>query len=445
MNRLNFTKQKKIYSVVEITNKINLILSEQIGYVYVRGEVSNLKISDAGHSYFTLKDEKSQISCVLFRGQNIRINFRDGSRIIVGGSITIYPPRGLYQIVVNEIVIDGLGDLYLRFEALKKKLYEEGLFSEEIKKEIPEFPFSIGVVTSPYGAAIRDFLRTVYNKNPFLKVTIYPARVQGEGSALDIISGIKHFNMKNEVDLIVLIRGGGSFEDLFCFNDEGLAYAIRDSKIPVVTGIGHEIDFTIADYVADYRAATPTAAAEYVVKGADDIGKIILEFRDRLDRAVNERMLDSERVIRRFFGRFYKDKDRFDEKMEYVESCHKRLDKALRDLLTVYYNRVINCTASLERYSPIDKIRRKFDSIRLIDLRMRGAILNYFDKTENRINSSITKLDLLNPENILRKGYSVVYKDNRLISDADSLMQEDIIRIRFYKGNVKAQVKEKGE
>ncbi|MGB9601104.1 MAG: exodeoxyribonuclease VII large subunit, partial [Myxococcota bacterium] len=192
MGRFVFNSNHRVYSVNELTEKIGAVLDSEIGYVLVRGEVSNLRVSDAGHAYFTLKDERSQISAVLFRGQNIKINFKDGSRIVVGGAISVYAPRGVYQIIVDMVVMDGLGDLYLRFEELKKRLFEKGLFLEELKREIPEYVFHIGVITSPYGAAVRDFLRTVYNKNPFIKVVVYGARVQGEGSSEDIISGINY-------------------------------------------------------------------------------------------------------------------------------------------------------------------------------------------------------------------------------------------------------------
>lgn len=443
MERFLFKSDQKVYSVNELTDNIRAILDKEIGYIFVRGEVSNLKISDAGHTYFTLKDEKSQISAVLFRGQNIKINFKDGSQIVVGGTINVYPPRGIYQIIVDTVVIDGLGELYLRFEELKKRLYQKGLFSEEIKRKIPEYAFHIGVITSPYGAAIRDFLRTAYNNNPFIRVTIFASRVQGEGASHDVIAGIKYFNKNSDVDVIAIIRGGGSFEDLFCFNDENLAYTIRESNIPIVTGIGHEIDFTIADYVADYRAATPTAAAEYIVRDIKETYKLILEYRDTLTNMVQENILEKERIIRRFLKVFYRDKEEFDNRLKDIEILTNRLNIAIRDQLTNYLNTVSDKRMSLERYSPYNLINSNIERIKRFNLRLNGAILNFLNMKGEFLENTITRLDLLNPENILKKGYSVVYKNDRAIRNADEIFIGDSVRIRFYSGEAGAEIKYK--
>lgn len=440
---LNSLFSKKIFTVYELTSYISTLLDEYVGYVFIRGEVSNLKISDAGHAYFTIKDSKSQISAVLFKGQNIKISFRDGSKVVVGGVITVYPPRGIYQIVVNEVILDGQGELYLHFEELKKRLFEKGLFSEEVKKPLPDFPFHIGVITSPYGAAIRDFLKIAFTKNPFIKVSIYPTKVQGEGASEMVISGVRYFNQVGNVDVIVIIRGGGSFEDLFCFNDEGLAYAIRESNIPVVTGIGHEIDFTIADYVADRRAATPTAAAELVVKGFADILDMLRDYKDRLDESIKGCVLNRERVIKRFLQVFYRDKDRFDKREELINRFVGRIESAMRGLLSNRYDRINRCAALLERNSPIGNIRRYLERVGALNLRMKGAILNSIDFRDNRLKNNIIRLELLNPENILKKGYSIVYKEGMIIDDSEKLSYEDLIKIRFYKGSVAAIVKDK--
>ncbi|MCX7944643.1 MAG: exodeoxyribonuclease VII large subunit [Deltaproteobacteria bacterium] len=436
---------KKILTVYELTNYISMLLDEGIGYVYVRGEVSNLRVSDVGHAYFTIKDDKSQISAVLFRGQNIKINFKDGNRIIVGGMVSVYPPRGIYQIVVNEVIIDGKGELYLRFEELKKKLFEEGLFSLDKKRSLPNFPFYVGLITSPYGAAVRDFLKTALNKNPYIKVFVYSSKVQGEDAAKEVIDGIRYFNKKKEVDVIAIVRGGGSFEDLFPFNDEGLAYAIRESSIPIVTGIGHEIDYTIADYVADFRAATPTAAAESIVKGIDEIVEIIKDYKDRLDRSIVENILCKERVIRRFLNAFYKDKDRFDEKMELLSSYMGRLRESVRNILVNNHNKIVQLYMILERYSPLGLVGRFSERISLLELRQNGTILTYLELLRNRVNNNVIKLELLNPENILKKGYSIVYKDGNIVCDSDQVFVDDVLNVKFYKGCVKTIVKEKNK
>ena len=443
MNREPFKKQKRIFSVYEITEGIKRLLEENIGYVYIRGEVSNLRRSDAGHSYFTLKDEKSQISAVLFKSYNMNIPFKDGSKVIVGGAINVYPPRGAYQIVVNEILQDGLGELHIKFEELKKRLYEKGLFDAEIKRPIPDYVFHIGLITSPFGAAVRDFLKTVYLKNNHIKVSIYSARVQGDGAAEDIISGIEYFNRDGDVDVIAIVRGGGSFEDLFCFNDESLAYAIRESKVPIVSGIGHEIDFTIADYVADLRASTPTGAAESVVRDENEIVEYLSELRRRLDESIEGLLEERREFIERFVSVFYRDRDRFDEKVGQIERSIQRAYEILRAHLVDYYNRIFSANTRLERFSPEHRLQNYEDRINLLKLRLNGAILNYLDMFQNRLNNVNTRLELMNPENILRKGYSVVYRDNRIVRSVDELSEDDAIRIRFYDGNASAIVKNK--
>jgi len=441
MNRESTGFPFKIYSVFEITEGIKRLLQEGIGYVYIRGEVSNLRRSDAGHSYFTLKDDKSQIMAVLFRSYNTNIPFKDGSRVIVGGMINVYPPRGLYQIVVNEIIQDGLGELYIKFEELKKRLSEKGLFSEEIKKAIPEYVFHIGLITSPYGAAVRDFLKTVFLKNSHIKVSVYAARVQGEGAAGDVIAGIRYFNRLRDVDVIAIIRGGGSFEDLFCFNDESLAYAIRESEIPVVSGIGHEIDYTIADYVADLRASTPTGAAEVIVKDETEILDCIKGLKERLDEAVVESLNERKRVIERFIVRFYQDRERFEDKAAQIQQMIDRIQEILRGRLTEYYNSIFSMNTHLERFSPAHRLKNYEERLNLIRLRLNGAILSHLDLLHNRLENLNTKLELINPENILKKGYSLVYRGDRIIRSVRELSEGDNVKIHFYDGDTSAVIK----
>ncbi len=439
-NRMSLSKNK-INSVFEITENIKSLLDKNIGYVFVRGEVSNLRTSDAGHSYFTLKDEKSQITAVLFKGYNIRADFKDGSRIIVGGLVSVYPPRGIYQIVVNQVFSDGIGELYKKYEELKKRLFDEGLFSEEIKKDIPYLPFHIGLITSPYGAAVRDFIRTAFNKNSFVKIAVYSSKVQGDDAAEEIISGIKYFNKEKNVDVIAIVRGGGSFEDLYCFNDENLAYTIRESRIPIVTGIGHEIDFTIADYVADLRAATPTAAAEAIVRSEDEIIQNIKDLRTRMDQGLQNYTFERRRVVERFLHAFYRDREKIDNKISDIENISIRLSVSIQSIFEDYSHRIQNCKILIERYSPLSRINQSKNRVFLLNIRMKGGILNRITDLTNVLNGNQLKLELLNPENILKKGYSLIYKDNGIVRSADELGEDDKIRIRFYDGDVGAVVR----
>src|SRR5580658_9618780 len=261
---------RKVFSVGELTEQIRRLLEKQIGQVWVSGEVTNFRAQSSGHIYFTLKDASAQIACVLFRGETVphRELISDGQKILVQGDLTVYEPRGQYQLIVQAVELQGIGSLQIAFEKLKQKLAAEGLFSTERKRPLPKFPQRIGLVTSPTGAAIRDVLHVVQRRNPGLEIILAPCRVQGDGAAREIAGAIRLLNEfdAGKFDLILITRGGGSLEDLWAFNEEIVARAIFDSAVPVVSAVGHEIDFTIADFVADLRAATPSAAAEIITQ-----------------------------------------------------------------------------------------------------------------------------------------------------------------------------------
>ena len=269
---LNLAPERKVWSVSELTARIRDVLAAQFSNLWVEGEVSNYHAAQSGHLYFTLKDAKSQVRCVCFRNQALRMKFRpeDGLKVTVRGSISVYEPRGEYQIYVEHIEPVGLGALQLAFEQLKKRLEAEGLFDEARKKPLPMLPRRIGVITSPKGAAVRDIIRILRRRFTNLHLIVYPVRVQGEGAAEDIVAALKYFDRQRSAEVILLARGGGSLEDLWAFNEEIVARAIAACAIPVVSGVGHETDFTIADFVADVRASTPSAAAEIVVRTREE-------------------------------------------------------------------------------------------------------------------------------------------------------------------------------
>src|SRR5580693_9718100 len=276
--------QRRVWKVSELTETISELLERAFTDVWVEGEVSNCREAQSGHIYFTLKDARSQIRCVCFRDQlrGIRCRPEDGLHITVRGSIGVYEPRGEYQVYVSHIEPVGLGALQLAFEQLKKKLQSEGLFDQVRKKPLPVLPRCIGVVTSPTGAAIRDILRVLKRRFPNAHVSLYPVKVQGASAAAEIVLGLQYFNRVQSVDVLILARGGGSLEDLWAFNEEPLARAIFASVIPVITGVGHETDFTIADFVADLRAPTPSAAAEIVVKSREEFERHIADHQRHL-------------------------------------------------------------------------------------------------------------------------------------------------------------------
>ncbi len=265
--------QRTIYSVSEITRNIKTLVQEQYPDIWVRGEISNYRRASSGHIYFTLKDEKAVIRAVLFRGhqQGVRFELEDGMNVIVHGGVDVFDKRGEYQIIIDFLEPEGIGALQLAFEQLKEKLSKEGLFDDAHKKTIPSFPDTVGVITSPTGAALRDIMNVMGRRYRGVHIIIYPVLVQGEGAAEEIAAAIRKANMRDETDVLIVGRGGGSIEDLWPFNEEKVARAIYESRIPVISAVGHEIDFTISDYAADLRAPTPSAAAELVVKNRQEL------------------------------------------------------------------------------------------------------------------------------------------------------------------------------
>ena len=302
-------QKERIYTVGELTRAITMILEAKFPSIWVEGEISNLKSAASGHTYFVLKDAEAQLATVMFRGQRNKsaLELKDGLKVRVYGSLTIYKTRGQYQLIASRIQPVGLGELQQAFEALKKKLYEKGLFDAAHKKPVPMFPGRIGVVTSPTGAAIRDFLNVLGRRFSNLNVIINPVRVQGTEAPPEIVQAIRDFNQLENVDVIIVTRGGGSIEDLWAFNDEKVALAIFDSAIPVISAVGHEIDWTISDFVADMRVPTPSAAAELVIARKDELkGKIeqlAARFSDGLLRLLERSRARVERLLTHYIFR----------------------------------------------------------------------------------------------------------------------------------------------
>src|SRR5215469_6095979 len=298
---------RKVFSVGELTEQIRRLLEKQIGQIWVSGEITNFRAQSSGHVYFTLKDASAQIACVLFRGETVphRELISDGQKILLQGDLSVYEPRGQYQLIVRAVELQGVGALQIAFEKLKQKLAAEGLFAPERKRPLPKYPQRIGLVTSPTGAAIRDVLHVIQRRNPGLEIILAPARVQGDGAAREIAGAIRLLNEfgAGKLDLILITRGGGSLEDLWAFNEEVVARAIFESAIPVVSAIGHETDFTIADFVADLRAATPSAAAEIITEGVFSSCKFLEQYGERIRQLLNRQLSNKQFLFAHNAGR----------------------------------------------------------------------------------------------------------------------------------------------
>ena len=389
--------------------------------VYVKGEISNFKHHTSGHLYFTLKDEKSRILAVRFYNRYKPLNFEleDGMKVLVSGRISVYETTGNYQIYVDDIEPDGLGALYLEYEKLKKKLEEKGLFDVKYKKAIPKYPKRIGIITAPTGAAIRDILSTIKRRYPIVETILFPALVQGQGAKESIVKQIE--NAQNyDLDVIICGRGGGSIEDLWAFNEEIVAEAIFKSKVPIISAVGHEVDFTIADFVADRRAETPTGAAEIAVPYYLDIINIINQYKIRLNESVNN-------VINKRKIKLDSIKDSYILKnpLSLYEIKSQKLDN-LVDLL----NKNIN--------NKLSNNYIKYNGIILNNILLNPS--NLFIKKQHQFEVLLNKVELLNPLKILDKGYSVVKLKDKVIKDASKLKENDSISITLSKGVVKATV-----
>ena len=392
----------------------------------LKGEISNFKGHTRGHLYFTLKDEGSRINAVMFSTYASKLNFvpKDGMKVLVVGRVSVYEPTGGYQIYVNEMMSDGVGNLYLQFEELKKKLSNEGLFDERHKKKIPKFPKKIGIVTAPTGAAIRDILSTIKRRFPSTETILFPALVQGELAAPDIVKQIKRAD-EYDLDVLIVGRGGGSIEDLWAFNEEIVARAIYDAKTPIISAVGHEIDFTISDFVSDLRAPTPTGAAEMAVPNIIDVKNFINQLNIRLNK-------DIENIIE--FN-----KKRVDNlKTSYVlsnplatfEIREQKLD-TLIDNLNTKMKYIIN----LEE-KKLDNIKKNYT------LNNPDSFLNNYNNTYELL---LNKLNLLNPLSVLSKGYSVVTKDMKAIKDIKDINIKDKLDIRLCKVKLNVIVEGKEE
>ncbi len=388
--------QTKIYSVSEINREIKILLESAFDSLTVVGEISNFKAYQSGHWYFTLKDEYSQISCVMWRGLNSYVFFtpQDGMKVIVNGRINVYEPRGNYQIEIISMKPLGVGELQIAFEALKRKLAAEGLFDERFKKPIPKIPSSIGIVTSKDGAALRDVLAVIRRRFPIVEVVLAHTSVQGEGAANEIADALDLMNEYGEVDVIILCRGGGSLEDLWAFNEEVTARAIFRSKIPVVTGIGHEVDFTIADFVADLRAATPTAAAELVTPRLEQLIEILKDFDDSLYNLI----------------------------LKFLEDKRERLKNELRSYAFILPESLLNNT------------QQKFD---FAFYKFNQSIQTFLNNKKQILNKLSNTINLSDPKLTLSKGFAIIWQNDKIISRKSMFAQFTETEIEFYDGKVK--------
>jgi exodeoxyribonuclease VII large subunit len=444
----NLQPTRQIFTVSELTAKIRDLLAKNFMDILVQGEISNCREAQSGHIYFTLKDDRAQVRCVFFKQQQRGIKFRpeDGLHVTVRGSISVYEQRGEYQIYVEKIDLVGQGALQLAFEQLKKRLEAEGLFDAKRKKPLPLLPSRIGIITSPRGAAVRDVVRILTRRFPNVHLTVYPVRVQGEGSAEEIVKALKFFNARKIVDVLILARGGGSMEDLWSFNEEIVARAIFASEIPVISGVGHETDFSIADFVADLRASTPSAAAELVVQTRAEFDKHIAELRETLAGLVRYRLLEWSRRVHELSARrgFRRPLDLLRQQRQRADEMTSRLALGLRARLEQSRKRF---TAAHLRIVSFD-FRVKIAAFRLrlekrtADLGVR--IERLLRAKRDRLEKLTLQLQERSPLKVLERGYAIATDTaGNLLRDAAQVALGDTVAIQLHRGKLSTEVKRK--
>jgi exodeoxyribonuclease VII large subunit len=440
--------QKRVLSIKELNKYIKMKLESDslLQDVWIRGEISNFTHHSSGHMYFTLKDKESRLKCIMFASQNQRLAFipREGTMVLAGGNVSVYERDGQYQFYVNQMQPDGIGSLFLAYEQLKKKLESEGLFSPDIKKEIPKLPQAVGVITSPTGAAVRDILITLQRRYPAVPILLFPVSVQGKQAAPSIVRALEVMNQMKEVDVIIVGRGGGSLEELWAFNEESVARSIHASQIPVISAVGHETDFTIADFVADLRAATPTAAAELAVPHHLELKQRMYYYKQQLYQGLLKQLQRKQEKL----ARLQRSSPMMYPRRHLLEPA-QRLDRLKEQLVYKVKFRIsqtkeknIKLERALSAFNPQEQIRFAGKRVTSLKHQLVHSMQAVVKGNNRQLISGIRHLDALSPLKVMQRGYSLVYdeKQNKLVKSISQIQLGDIVKIRLTDGQADCQV-----
>ena len=446
--QLNLVPERRIWTVTELTARIRDLLGRNFTDIWVEGEISNCHEAQSGHIYCTLKDDRSQVRCVCFKNQVRLMKFRpeDGLHVTVHGSVSVYEARGDYQIYIETMEPVGLGALQLAFDQLKKRLEAEGLFAPERKKPLPLLPSHIGLITSPSGAAVRDIVRILRRRFHNARLTLFPVRVQGPGAAVEMVRAVEFFNRRRLVDVLILARGGGSLEDLWPFNEESLARAIAASKIPIISGIGHETDFTIADFVADVRASTPSAAAEIVVQTRREFDKHIADLRETLAGTLRYRLLQLSRRLHELSGRrgFRRPLDLLRQQRQRADEMTARLAHGLRSRLDQSRRRYIAAHVKMVSFdfrARIAAFRRRLDRHSdALGVRAERMLVAKRELLERLT----LQLQERSPLRVLERGYAIATDAaGNLLRFSGQVAIGDTVAVQLHRGHLTTEVKGK--
>lgn len=437
--------REEIYTVSRLNHSVRFLLEENFPLIWVEGEISNFAAPNSGHWYFSLKDSAAQVRCALFRIKQRKLNFtpKDGMHVLLKARVSLYENRGEFQLIAEDMEERGEGKLQRAFELLKKKLEAAGLFDPSHKKNLPIFPLQIGVISSPTGAAVRDILIVLKRRYPCAAIVIYPTLVQGSTAAPAIVSAIQSANRRQECDVLILARGGGSLEDLWPFNEEIVAHAIFSSQIPIVSGVGHEIDFSIADFVADKRAPTPSAAAEIATPDRAELLQVLARDQQQLRRQIQQNLTRTKQHllwVQKHLAQQHP-KRRLLEKMQRIDYCELTLAQHQSRLLNKLQAQVKDLDFKLHRNIPIQQITTLQNQMNLYQQKLNNLMQTKLSKQQTDLANAAAKLDALSPLATLKRGFAIATtQDEQLLLDANQVKTGDEIKVRLIKGLLNCRV-----
>jgi exodeoxyribonuclease VII large subunit len=436
--------ERKIYSISQLTDKIKLILEESFPFIWISGEISNFKCPVSGHYYFTLKDSNAQISAIMFRGQNRNLKFlpENGMKITGFGRISVYQPRGAYQIILEYLEPAGAGALQAAFEQLKAGLAEEGLFDKIHKKSLPFLPANVYLITSPTGSVVHDMIRVLHRRYPNTAITILPVKVQGDNAVDEIVSAISFLNTLDDADVAIIARGGGSLEDLSAFNSESVARAIFASRVPVVSAIGHETDFTIADFVSDLRAPTPSVAAELVAPDKKDLMQRRAELFKQLCLRFDQYILNRFNLLDNLAKQLVHPRKKIDDLTIRLDDVFIRMNRAFKHSVNQQQQRLQWWSNRLKKNSPQNRIDALRDTVTKNHETLVFLTTSLINTKKLTLKELSGRLNALNPIAVLDRGYSITrtVPDKTIISDANTVSVDQLIEILLAKGSIRCRV-----
>ena len=436
------TPVKNILTVSKLNRLARSVLEAEIGQIWLSAEISNFVAASSGHWYFTLKDERAQVKGAMFKGANRKVQQKpkEGDKVLVKANISLYEPRGDYQIIVEHMEPEGEGQLKQQFEVLKRQLASEGLFAQEYKKPLPESVLKVGVITSPTGAALHDILTVLKRRNPAIEVIIYPSQVQGDNAVSLICAAITQANLRNEVDVLIVGRGGGSLEDLWCFNSEQVARTIFASTLPIISAVGHEIDVSIADFVADMRAPTPSAAAELVSQDQSTLQHKTLTLQDKLTKAFQRLLQQQEHQYQTIKQRLLQNhpQKQLQQKSQYVDQLQATLQSTIKRQLTQAKQQQLHIQSRLALSSPQKLLQRHHLELQELQTKLQRSCQHLIHNKQQKLANSMHLLDTVSPLATLARGYSISFKQEKIVKSTQQVQVGDILVTRVEDGEIRS-------